>query len=64
GGATYLFAAGMRADTTQAKFSLKAFPNVAQVTVIGENRRIVLSGGSFRDEFKPWDIHLYRIENK
>lgn len=62
-GDTYLFTAGMRSDTTTATFSLKAFPNVADVTVLGENRNIVLSGGTFSDKFQPWDIHIYRIEN-
>lgn len=62
-GAVYLFAAGMRADTAIATFSLEAFPNTAEVTVIGENRKIILSAGNFQDQFMPWDVHLYRIEN-
>lgn len=62
-GATYLFTAGMRGDTTQASFSLKDFPGTGRVTVIGENRTIILSGGNFQDEFLPWDVHLYRIED-
>ena len=32
------------------------------VEVIGENRAIPLKGGAFEDDFKPYEVHLYRIK--
>ena len=61
-GATYLFAAGMRNDKTTATFTLKNAQGVKNVEVIGENRTIAINDGVFKDDFKAWDVHLYKTK--
>jgi hypothetical protein len=61
GGATYLFAVGMRDGSTMATFKLSEPGAATQVTVLGENRSIALTGGHFSDDFEPWQVHLYRL---
>ncbi len=61
GGATYLFAVAMRNASTRAEFSLQGVPARATAEVLGENRRIAVQRGRFEDDFKPYEVHLYRI---
>jgi len=61
GGATYVFAAGMRNGPTKGAFQVKGLQGKAVVEVLGEGRKIDATGGKFADSFKPWDVHLYRI---
>jgi hypothetical protein len=61
GGATYLFAVGMRSASTRATFSLQRFPAAATAEVLGEGRSIAVSGGTFEDDFSPYGVHLYRL---
>jgi hypothetical protein len=63
-GAIYLFAVGMRAGKTKAKFTVRAFDGNRTVNVLDENRTIVSKDGVFSDSFEAWDVHLYRIEDK
>ena len=60
-GATYLFAVRMEDRPAKATFTLKPAPRAATVEVIDEDRRLPLSRGAFTDDFKPYDVHLYRI---
>ncbi|MBW8039027.1 MAG: hypothetical protein FVQ85_03410 [Planctomycetes bacterium] len=60
-GATYLFAVAMRNGSTTATFSLGGPMGEKNVEVLGENRTIPSKNGVFKDRFKPWDVHLYRI---
>lgn len=60
-GATYLFAVGMRNAPTTAVFQLRNFSGKAKVEVIGENREIPMQKGRFQDDFRPYDVHIYRI---
>jgi len=62
--ATYLFAVGMRNGRTNAVFTLHGFKGERTVQVLGENRTILLKNGVFKDTFKPWDVHLYRISER
>jgi hypothetical protein len=57
--ARYVFAVGMRDGTTRAKFQLTGVQG--PVEVLGENRQIKMTDGAFEDDFRPWDVHLYRI---
>jgi hypothetical protein len=59
-GATYLFAVAMRGDKTTATFTLQHAGVIKTVEVIGENRTIDINNGAFKDDFKAWDVHLYR----
>lgn len=67
--AQYLFACAMREGKTTATFRVTGMKADAgskvdvkvEVEVVDENRRLELVGGVFRDEFQPWDVHIYRI---
>jgi len=61
-GGMYLFAAGMRGDKTTATFTLQQAQGVKSAEVIGENRTINIKDGVFKDDFKAWDVHLYRTK--
>jgi hypothetical protein len=61
GGDTYLFAVCMRDGTTTASFQIAGLPDLAKAEVLGEGREIDVRGGALHDEFRPWDVHLYRI---
>jgi hypothetical protein len=61
GGATYVFAAGMRPATTTAAFTVKGLPARAPVEVIDEARTIDSADGEFSDDFGPFGVHLYKI---
>jgi hypothetical protein len=60
-GATYLFAVGMRNAPTRGAFTVPGLPAKAEAEAIGEGRRIVVEGGRFADDFRPYDVHLYKI---
>ncbi len=68
--ATYLFAVGMRNGWTNATFTVHGLAGERNVEVLGEpspsevlgeNRTILSKNGVFKDTFKPWDVHIYRI---
>ena len=61
GDVLYVFAVGMRDGSTTATFTLKEAPDRASVEVLDEDRALPLGKGAFRDTFKPWEVHLYRI---
>ena len=50
GGATYIFAAAMRSNSTTATFSLTGIPG-GKATVVGEARQIAVSNGNSRTAF-------------
>lgn len=60
-GATYLFAVGMRDGATTAGFQVDGLKGTWKVDVLGEDRKLEVVDGKFRDNFKPWDVHLYRL---
>lgn len=60
-GATYLFAVGMRNGPTRGTFEVRGLPKEATAEVIGEGRRLAVQEGRFEDDFRPYDVHLYRI---
>ena len=59
-GATYLFAAAIGDHATTATFTV---PSGDRVEVLGEGRTLVVSGGSFSDDFAAYGVHLYRIRD-
>jgi hypothetical protein len=61
-GALYLFAVAMREGETTASFEVPDAPPRAHVEVLGEHRQLAAERGCFQDAFKPWDVHLYRIQ--
>jgi len=60
GDSTWVFAAAMREKGTKASFDVRGAKGSAEV--LGENRTIALRDGKFDDEFRPYDVHLYRIK--
>jgi hypothetical protein len=54
----YIFSVGMRPGTTAATFTVNAGN---KVEVIGENRTLTISGGTFTDNFASYGVHLYKI---
>jgi hypothetical protein len=63
-GATYVFAVGMRDGTTTATFKVDGLPGRARAEVLGEDRSLEVRDGVFRDRFRPWDVHLYRVRGE
>lgn len=60
-GDTYVFAVGMRDGAATGTFGLSGRDGRQPVEVIDEDRTLASENGVFRDEFKPWDVHLYRL---
>jgi hypothetical protein len=60
-GSTYVFAVGMRNGSAHGAFKVKGLPKAAVAEVLGESRQIKVTQGAFEDDFKPYDVHLYRI---
>jgi len=60
GGATYLFAAAMRDQAVKGSFAVKE-SKASQAEVLGEGRTVPMTGGRFDDEFRPYEIHLYKM---
>jgi hypothetical protein len=61
GGATCVFAVAMRPGATKATFTVAGLTGKKDVEVLGENRKLAAEDGKFADEFKDWDVHLYRL---
>jgi len=57
----YVFAVAMRPGMTSARFQLKEPPADGNLEVLGENRKLPIRDGAFRDSFQPWEVHLYRL---
>jgi len=62
-GAIYLLAVGMRNEKTRGSFRIKNLLGTAQAEVIGESRTVTLQNGDFADDFKPYEVHLYRVQD-
>jgi hypothetical protein len=60
GDSTWVFSVAMREKASKAAFTVKGAKGSAEV--LGENRRIPVKDGRFEDDFKPYDVHLYRIQ--
>ena len=62
GGATYVFAVGMRNAPTKGVFEVNGLPKTSTAEVMGEGRTISVEEGRFEDSFESYDVHLYRIQ--
>lgn len=60
-GATYLFSVRMENSPATATFQVKGLPKKVRAEVIGEGRTIEITDGRFTDEFKPLEVHIYKI---
>jgi len=60
----YLFAVGIRNLPTHATLTFDALHRARQdatVEVVGENRTLPLWGGHVEDDFRPYDVHIYKV---
>jgi len=61
GGSTYLFSCAMRDSNSMSyTFHLAGMPASVTAEVLGENRSVTLTGGSFQDDFSHLGVHLYK----
>ncbi len=60
-GTNYIFAVALRAGSTTATFKLPNSIADGRVEVLNESRILPLANGTFRDDFAPWAVHLYRV---
>ncbi|RLD36371.1 MAG: hypothetical protein DRI73_00830 [Bacteroidetes bacterium] len=59
---TYLIAVNKsKTETFSPKFKYKKALN-REISVFGENRKLTLINGVFTDEFKPLDVHIYKLD--
>jgi hypothetical protein len=63
GGSEYLFSEAVGNNGGRATFSV-ARGGSRTVTVLGENRTLVMRHGTFTDSFGGYAVHLYRISNR
>jgi len=64
-GETYIFAAVMRMSVKPVTGSFQIQDcGAGKVEVLGENRTLNMDGGAFKDEFKKWETHIYKIVKK
>ena len=59
GDSTWVFSVAMRDKGCKASFAVKGASGAAEV--LGESRSIPVKDGKFEDDFKPYEVHLYRI---
>jgi len=62
--ATYLFAVNMRNTSTRGSFAGQELQSSSTAEVLGESRNLKLIKGEFADDFRPYEVHLYRIGAK
>lgn len=61
GDSAYVFAAAMRDNPTEARFTLRDSTCSGPVEVIGENRSVAVDQRQFGDSFGGYEVHLYRL---
>ncbi|MGA7743246.1 MAG: hypothetical protein WBP56_18735 [Polyangia bacterium] len=59
-GALYIFAVAMRPVAATGTFTPRGV-TAGTATVLGENRTIPISGGSFSDSFAGYAVHIYQL---
>jgi len=62
GGAVYVCAVGMRDAQATATFRVAGLGVKGRAEVLDEGRSLEVRDGVFSDTFRPWDVHLYRIQ--
>ncbi len=62
-GETYIFAAVMKmGEPATGTFRVKDVSAAGKVQVLGENRTLDMDAtGQFKDEFKTWETHIYKV---
>ena len=60
-GSVYLLTANI--DKHQAKISFNKISGFTKAEVLTENREILISGETLTDDYKPFDVHIYKLTN-
>jgi len=60
GGRTYLLTAN--ADKNPVNVTLRGLRAFRSANVLRENRQVSIRQGAFTDTYKPFDVHIYRLE--
>jgi len=61
-GRTYLFAVAMRDGSMRATFTVSGIGKNGLAEVLDESRSVEVADGKLSDDFKPWEVHLYRLD--
>ena len=64
GGQVYLFAVNRDPNARSASFRLDGVSSKRQVEALFEGRSIQAASGSWADDFKPLEVHVYRLSAK
>jgi hypothetical protein len=59
-GKRYLLAANNAFDPAEVTWS--GFGQAKSLIVLGENRRLKITGGTASDRFEPYGVHVYELE--
>ena len=62
GTSLYVFSAVSRTGMTTASFAIQGMTGNAAATVVGENRTVDVTAGSFSDAFAANGVHVYQID--
>ena len=60
GGCVYVFAVNRELDPCKAAFRLPGM-SISKIEVLFEGRCPEAAGGSWNDDFKPLEVHVYRL---
>jgi hypothetical protein len=60
GNALYIFAVAMNNFASKPKFSIQGL-GASKAIVIGEDRDVAVTNGTFEDAFEGYGVHLYKI---
>jgi hypothetical protein len=63
-GAVYLFSVRMEETPARGTFRLEGLASTATAQVLGENRQVAVTNGTFADDFAGYGVHLYRIASR
>jgi hypothetical protein len=61
---TFFFTVNMRNEPTRGSFTIRGFTGDTSAEVLDEARTLPVRNGQFTDEFKPYEVHLYKLPNK
>lgn len=61
-GQVYVFAVNRETTACQATISLKGVPTFSNIEVMFENRSVTGGRSGWKDAFRPFEVHVYRLQ--
>ncbi len=58
----YIFAVNTQFDPAEVTVRMRSLDSATYATVVDEEREVPVENGALRDCFKPYDVHVYRVE--